>query len=343
MCVMPLNRRVLLAAAATASLASRPARAAIADDTGRTIAVPAKVGRVFAAGQPAAILLYSLAPDLLIGWPHASRPEQCAYLLSDICARPGVGALTGRNASASLDSVIALKPDLILDVGSTAPRYAALAEKTQQQTGIPYALLDGGIMSLPTTYEKLGTLTGRFAAGLDFGDYCNMTLGAITNRLAFVTADKRPRIYYARGPQGLTTGQRGASQTELIELLTRNVAGESKGGLADVTIEQVRAWDPDAIVATDARFVGNARSDPQWMIVRAVREGRVHLAPQIPFGWVDAPPSGNRLIGLWWLAKTFYPDLFKEDLRELTRDFYAKFYHVAPTDVRVDYVLAGKD
>jgi iron complex transport system substrate-binding protein len=74
-----------------------------------------------------------------------------------------------------------------------------------------------------------------------------------------------------------------------------------------------------------------------------VREGRVHLAPQIPFGWVDAPPSGNRLIGLWWLAKTFYPELFKEDLRELTRDFYTKFYHVTPTDTRLDYVLAGKD
>ncbi len=342
---MPLSRRALLAVAATASMASRSARAAatIADDTGRNVAVPAKVGRVFAAGKPAAILLYTLAPDLLIGWSHANRSEQCAYLLPDICARPSVGALTGRSGVVSLESVAALKPDLILDVGSTAPRYAALAEKAQQQTGTPYALLDGGIMSLSTTYEKLGALTGRVPAGLDFGDYCNMTLGAITNRVAFVTADKRPRVYYARGPQGLTTGQRGASQMELIELLARNVAGESKGGLIDVTIEQVRTWDPDAIVATNARFVADTRSDPAWMAIRAVREGRVHLAPQIPFGWVDAPPSGNRLIGLWWLAKTFYPELFKEDLRELTRDFYTKFYHVTPTDARLDYVLAGKD
>ena len=59
---------------------------------------------------------------------------------------------------------------------------------------------------------------------------------------------------------------------------------------------------------------------------------RVHLSPQVPFGWVDSPPSVNRLIGLWWLATIFYPDLFKEDMRELTRDFYTKFYHVTPTD-----------
>ena len=74
-----------------------------------------------------------------------------------------------------------------------------------------------------------------------------------------------------------------------------------------------------------------------------MREGRVHLSPKMPFGWVDFPPSVNRLIGLWWLGKILYPDLFKEDLRELTRDFYEKFYHVTPTDAQIDHVLAGRD
>jgi iron complex transport system substrate-binding protein len=63
----------------------------------------------------------------------------------------------------------------------------------------------------------------------------------------------------------------------------------------------------------------------------------------MPFGWVDFPPSVNRLIGLWWLGRILYPDLFKEDLRELTRDFYFKFYHVTPTDAQIDHVLAGRD
>ena len=38
--------------------------------------------------------------------------------------------------------------------------------------------------------------------------------------------------------------------------------------------------------------------------------GRVHLSPKMPFGWVDFPPSVNRLIGLWWLAKILYPEQF---------------------------------
>ena len=145
----------MLATASAALLAPRAARAAtVTDDTGRALTVPAKVARVFPAGPPAAILLYTLAPDLLLGWPRANRPEECAYMLPDICARPEVGRLTGRGNTANLESVIALKPDLILDVGSTSDTFVSLAERVQEQTGIPYALLDGRFLSLSTSYES---------------------------------------------------------------------------------------------------------------------------------------------------------------------------------------------
>src|SRR5436305_1496614 len=78
-------------------------------------------------------------------------------------------------------------------------------------------------------------------------------------------------------------------------------------------------------------------------IARSVRDGRVHLSPKLPFGWVDFPPCVNRLIGLRWLAKILYPDLFPEDMRAATRDFYARFYHVTPRDQQIDRVLAGRD
>jgi len=341
---MPVTRRALIAAASAALLAPRFARAdTVTDDTGRALPVPPKVHRVFPAGPPAAILLYTLAPTLLLGWPRANRPEECAYMLPDICARPEVGRITGRGNTANLETVIALKPDLILDVGSTSATYVSLAERVQQQTGIPYALLDGRFLALSTAYERLGKLIGRPGDGADFADYCNMTLGVITNRIAFVPRERRPRVYYARGPRGLVTGLGGSINVETIELMAVNVAGTTQGGLANVSIEQVLLWNPDVIVTIDQDFAANVRGDPAWAAVAAVKNGRVHLSPKMPFGWVDFPPSVNRLIGLWWLGKILYPDLFKEDLRELTRDFYEKFYHVNPTDVQIDHVLAGRD
>ena len=339
----PIDRRTLLAGCA-ALLAPRTACAAtITDAAGRRVQIPAKVTRVFPAGPPAAIMLYTLAPELLLGWPRANRPEECEFMLPDICKRAEVGRITGRGNTANLEAVLALKPDLILDVGSTSGTFVSLAQRTQEQTGIPYALLGGRFLSLSTAYQTIGKLIGREAAGADFADYCTMTLSVITNRIAAVPAEKRLRVYYARGPRGLTTGLGGSINVETIELVARNVAGESKGGLVNVSIEQVLLWNPDVIVTIDQDFAASVRNDPSWYALKAVRDNRVHLSPKLPFGWVDFPPSANRLIGLWWLGKILYPDLFKEDMRELTRDFYSKFYHVTPNDAQIARVLAGRD
>ena len=153
----------------------------------------------------------------------------------------------------------------------------------------------------------------------------------------------RPRVYYARGPRGLETGLGGSINVETIEMLAQNVAGETRGGLATVSIEQVLLWNPDVIITIDQDFAANVRSDPAWAPVKAVREGRVHLSPKLPFGWVDFPPCVNRLMGLKWLAKILYPDRFPEDIRARTREFYTRFYHVTPSDEQIARVLTGRN
>ncbi len=338
----PRSRRSVLAGLTASLLTPRAASAdSIIDDAGRNVPVPATVTRVFPAGPPAAILLYTLAPDTLIGWPRANRPEEREFLLPEIGARPEVGRITGRGNTANLEVVLALKPDLILDIGTINPTFVSLADRVQEQTGIPYALLDGRFVATSTAYQKLGRLTGRRDAGEDLADYSNQTITAVTQRIAQV--EKRPRVYYARGPRGLETGLGGSINVETIDLVGTNVAGGTRGGLATVSIEQVMLWDPDVIITIDRDFAQNVGRDPAWAALRAVREQRVHLSPKIPFGWVDFPPSVNRLVGLWWLAKMLYPALFPEDLRMLTRSYYARYYRVTPSDAQIDRVLAGRD
>jgi len=339
-----IDRRVLLAGLSAALVAPRSACAAtVTDAAGRNVAVPAKVARVFPAGPPAAILLYTLAPDLLIGWPRANRVEECVYMLPEICARPEVGRITGRGNTANLETVLAQKPDLILDVGSTSATFVSLADRVQEQTGIPYALLDGRFAGIAGTYRTLGELTGRADDADKLARYAEDALKTILGRIDPIAITARPRVYYARGPRGLATGLGGSINVETIEMLGRNVAGETQGGLANVSIEQILVWDPEVIVTIDQEFAANVRNDPSWAAVKAVRDNRVHLSPKMPFGWVDFPPSVNRLIGLWWLAKILYPDRFPEDLRALTQDFYTRFYHVTPSSAQIDHVLAGRD
>jgi iron complex transport system substrate-binding protein len=339
-----IDRRTLIAGLSAALIAPRSVAAeTMKDAAGRTVPIPAKVSRVFPAGPPAAILPYTLAPEMLIGWPRANRPEECAYMLPDICTRPEVGRITGRGNTANLETVLALQPDLILDVGSTSTTFVSLADRVQAQTGIPYALLDGRFAGIAGTYRTLGALIGWPEEAEKLARYTEDALKTITSRVEPIATSERPKVYYARGPRGLATGLGGSINVEAIELISRNVAGETQGGLANVSIEQILVWNPDVIVTIDQEFAEMVRNDPSWASIKAVRDNRVHVSPKMPFGWVDFPPSVNRLIGLWWLAKILYPERFPEDLRALTLDFYSRFYHVAPSSDQIDHVLAGRD
>ena len=62
-------------------------------------------------------------------------------------------------------------------------------------------------------------------------------------KIATVPADSDPEVYYARGPQGLTTGMKGSINVEMIEFLgAANVAARQTGGLTNVGLEQVVLW-----------------------------------------------------------------------------------------------------
>jgi iron complex transport system substrate-binding protein len=341
---MTIERRSLLAGLSAALLAPRLARAAsVTDSVGRAITVPDKVERVFAAGPPAAILLYTFAPELLLGWTRSLEPAQCEFLGAGACDKPEVGRLTGRGNTTNLEVLLKLKPDLVLDFGTVNDTYISLADKVQEQTGIPYALLDGRFDASAAIYRKLGELTKRPREAEEFARYADRIVTTVKGRVDKIPAANQPRVYYARGPRGLETGLGGSINVETIEFLgARNVAAERKGGMATVSIEQVLAWNPDVIITIEPAFAASVRSDPVWAPVKAVQTGRVYLSPSMPFGWVDFPPSVNRLIGLWWLGKVLYPDRFPEDLRPITREFFERFYHITPTDAQIDRILGPK-
>src|SRR4051812_9709256 len=161
---MPLDRRAVVAGLSTSLLVPRvgfaqPARVQnVTDAAGRTVPVPARVERIFPAGPPAAIALYTVAPDLLLGWARAPTAAEREFLLPDIGSRPEVGRVTGRGNTANLEVVLALKPDLILDIGSVNPTFVSLADRIAQQTGVPYALLDGRFDGIAASYRKIGEL-----------------------------------------------------------------------------------------------------------------------------------------------------------------------------------------
>jgi len=318
----------------------------VIDSAGRRVEVPDTVTRVFAAGPPASVLVYVLKPDALLGWPRALRKEERAYVAEPYRDLPETGRLTGRGGDANLELVLKLKPDLIVDFGSVRDTYISLADRVQQQTGIPYLLFDGRFENTAASLRAMGAALGVAERGETLARDVEATFADLDRALTEVPETQRPRVYLARGPDGLETGLKGSINTEIIERAGgRNVAdsGDGRRGLVQASIEQVIVADPDTIVTWDRNFYRAVRSDPLWAGIAAVKRGRVYLSPTAPFGWIDRPPSLNRMMGLKWLAGLFYPDRFPADLRAATEDFYRLYYHVDLSGPDLDRLIEWAD
>ena len=169
--------------------------AVVVDATGRSVEVPEQIARVLPAGPPAAILLAALAPDLMLGWTSPVSDNARALLAPEAGKLPQVPRLTGRDDV--VDKIVALKPDLILDYGTIAPRYVDLAKATQQRTGIPTLLLDGSLAEIPRTFRVLGSILHREDRAETLARFAEALLASPKQR------DASLRVVCARGADGL--------------------------------------------------------------------------------------------------------------------------------------------
>ena len=314
----------------------------ITDSAGRQVVVPDRIERVFAAGPPASVLLYVLAPDRMIGWPRAPRPEELPYIAPEYRDLPEVGWLTGRGDTVNLEVLLQAKPDLIFDFGSVRDTFVSLAERVQAQTGIPSMLIDGTFANTPAAVRLLGAVLGVEQRAERIASYVEGRSPGST---------PRSRSAAGRAAAGLSRARPGRPRDRAAGLdqhrdhrargrdQRRGGPERARRGIAEVPIEQIVLWNPGTVITWDRNFYDAVWKDFYWQGVDAVAAGRVYLSPTAPFGWIDRPPSLNRLIGLEWLAGLFYPDQVDQDLREVTRSFYDLFYHVDLTDAELDRLL----
>ena len=340
-------RQAILALILLLGLDGFPLKAGeMTDSAGRTVTVPGQVNKVFASGPPASVLVYVLKPGALTSWPRALRDSEKPYIAPGQRELPELGRLTGRGDTANLEVVLKVAPDLIVDFGSIRDTYVSLADSVQQRTSIPYILVDGRFDATPAALRLVGKALGVSGRGEQLAAYAEKLFADLDAALGDIPEDHRPRVYLARGPDGLETGLKGSINTEIIERAGgRNVAdpgdADVRRGIVQASMEQVLAANPDTIITWDRTFFDRVWTDPLWAQVDAVQRGRVYLSPLLPFGWIDRPPSLNRLIGLRWLAGIFFPDRFAQDMREEAREFYALFYHVELDDAALDTLMAG--
>jgi iron complex transport system substrate-binding protein len=321
------------------TLGSARAQTAFVDSGGRSVTLPQRVDKVLAAGPPAAVVLYTLAPEKLMGWVRAPDAESLAYLAPRWRNLPVQGRITGRNALEPA-AIKSLGADLIVDFGDVTPAYVELANRTQAETGIPYVLITGTLGESAKAYRSLGQAVHSEGRGQQLASASAALLDEVKGKLAAGAAPSPKRVYVARGPDGNETYGAGSFSDDILARAGAvNVARDwGRGNLKDIAPEKVREANPDMVIALDPYFLEVVGRTPAWKAVGAIAAGHLRVAPRRPFGWLDEPPSVNRLIGVRWLAGVLYPDRFGPT-RPAVRDFFHTFYQVELGDAALDKLL----
>ena len=340
-----IHRCLLLLASAL--LLALPAHAReVVDMLGRTVAIPDHPARVFGAAPPATALLYTLAPDTLIGlnmpFPQAAKGLVPEHILS----LPILGSTMAHGRQANLEQVLTLRPDLVVAWGGKLPP-GADADKIAAQyarIGLPvvFVRLDT-LDDWSEAYAFMGEVLGREARAEALGAYVRDALARVRAAVDPVPPAERPSVYYAEGPAGMATECDTSFHVEAIVLAGgRNVFSctpTSAVGLEPVSLEQILHWQPQIIVSQTPKLAQTLAADPRWKDIPAVRDGRILEVPRLPFNWIDRPPAFTRALGIQWLARAFYPERFDLDLKAEARRFYALFLDVSLDDVQLDRVL----
>lgn len=327
---------LVAAALLVVSLRAAEPTTTVIDGAGRSLQVKSRIERVYATSPVAIVMLYSLAPERMVGWNYKMGQAESRYLLPSVRNLPALGGWFGENGKGNRETLLAARPDVILSIGYNDRTSLDFAEKLQAQVAVPVFVASGRMSDTAETYEMLGKLLGLPERAKVLADYCRRSLAEAKAVADAVPLEERPRVYYAEGMRGLQTDTKGSMHTEPLDYLgVENVAqgAETTGfGRISVSLDQVISWKPDVILACpekvrpDGSWTPEWLGDPTWRAVPAVRNGRIYLIPGAPFNWIDRPPSAARMLGTKWLLWVLYPDRVKYDMVAETREFYRLFY-----------------
>lgn len=318
----------------------------ITDMAGRTVTVPAEIESVFSTGPVAAIYLYTLVPDLLLGWNYELNDIEKSVILEKYHSLPDFGM----GDAVNYEAVIAANPTIALNVGTINDAMVSDCDALSESLGIPVIAVDGDLMSAPEAYRFMGELFGVEEQAEKLAAYAEETYGAIADMN--IPEEEKVRIYYGNGEDSLETAPAGSPHAQLIEMVNAvNVADLElgDGSRVQISAEQLLAWDPDVIVVNGepkANMSGGSAAaqildNPDYASLKAVQEEKVYGTPNAPFSWVDRPLGPNRIIGIRWLSGLIYPDYLNFDVDEEVREFFSLFYHVDLTDEQLEALYNG--
>ena len=321
----------------------------ITDMAGRKVTVPAaeNIESVFSAGPVAAIFLYMVAPDKLLGWNYELNDVEKSIILDKYQDLPNFGM----GDAVNYEAVIAANPTIAINSGKINDTMVSDCDALSESLGIPVVAVDNELNNSAEAFRFMGELLGVEDHAEELAQYAEQVFTDI-NALSDIPEEKKVSVYFGNGEDSLETAPRGSQHAQIFDVINAvNVADLElgDGSRVQISAEQLLAWDPDVIVVngepkadkSGSSAAEDILSNPDYASLKAVQDQKVYGTPNAPFSWVDRPAGPNRLIGMRWFSALIYPEYIKCDINEEIHKFFDLFYHVDLSDEQLENVLKG--
>lgn len=321
----------------------------ITDMAGRKVTVPAaeNIESVFSAGPVAAIFLYMVAPDKLLGWNYELNDVEKSIILDKYQDLPNFGM----GDAVNYEAVIAANPTIAINSGKINDTMVSDCDALSESLGIPVVAVDNELNNSAEAFRFMGELLGVEDHAEELAQYAEQVFTDI-NALSDIPEEKKVSVYFGNGEDSLETAPRGSQHAQILDVINAvNVADLElgDGSRVQISAEQLLAWDPDVIVVngepkadkSGSSAAEDILSNPDYASLKAVQDQKVYGTPNAPFSWVDRPAGPNRLIGMRWFSALIYPEYIKCDINEEIHKFFDLFYHVDLSDEQLENVLKG--
>ncbi|PIE69119.1 MAG: iron ABC transporter substrate-binding protein [Deltaproteobacteria bacterium] len=315
----------------------------LVDTAGGTRTIPEKVNHVICSGAGCLRLLtYLQGQSMITGVDdmetRRSRFNARPYALAhpEFKTFPTFGEFRGHDHPEQI-LTLSPQPDVIF---KTSVTMGTDPDELALQTGIPVVVLDVGDLGdyrqdLYRSLRIMGQIIGKEKRAEAVIDFFEAEIQAICSRIQGIDQKKPLRVYIGgvafKGPHGFQSTEPDYPPFRFVGL--KNVAyrqGLTGKGLrhSDVAKEKILEWNPDVLFMdlSTLQFgkqgggLNELKTDPAYRSLDAVRQGRVYGV--LPYNWYSQN-YGSILANAWFIAKTLYPDRFKDiDPKAKANDIY---------------------
>ncbi len=333
------------------SLAEAPSEVTLTDHADRTVTVPVNPERVAVLDilPLASVLTVFLgSAKTIVAMQPASYAAAKNGVLSELfpeVLEVRTDIMNGEDVN--VEALLALEPQIVFYNAGNKANAEMLENAGITAVGVsPVKWHYDCIETYDQWIALLSKIYPEASLEAEVSAYSTRMRDLIQERTAKLTGEEKRRVLFLfqyDENRMITSGASFFGQWWCDAVGAVNVAHDVAADNANavITMEQVYAWDPDAIVITNFTatqpedLYGNAIGSDDWSTVSAVANGQVFKMPLASYRTYT--PGVDTPLTLEWLALCLYPELFPEfDLAEDVRAYYRELYQVELTEEQIE-------